>query len=312
MKRLPFEETMTDILFDSHAHLISDDWGTYPPSPLRGAAMPGRIDYAVTAEWLVGEMDRLGVGKACLVQRGHVYGYDNRYIIDSAKRHPDRFVSVVMLDAQDPATPEIMTDMVRNQGVRGVRFAQTYIEDYDTAWMNSRNAMKSWQTAADLGVSVTIIIFRRHLAWALPALEFLARTYPSLPIIIDHTGTPYNASNFEVGRERALGVEVMMPDGPDFGIADTIGRFETLENVLFKFTEINLDRLAEKGGDAATYVRRLADRFGAGRMMWGSDVGQSRRPYDHKVAEAKEAAALLSAEERQAFLSGTTARIFGA
>src|SRR5437764_522195 len=136
---------MEDLLFDTHAHLIADDPVAYPPSPLRGVSSFTQMTYTATADWLIEQMDCFGVAKACIVQRGHVYGYDNSYIIDSGKRFPDRFVPVVILDAQDPETPDVLRRMVINDGVKGVRLAQTRFDFYDTAWMNSAEAMDFWR-----------------------------------------------------------------------------------------------------------------------------------------------------------------------
>jgi predicted TIM-barrel fold metal-dependent hydrolase len=299
-----------DILFDTHAHLISDDDVAYPPSPLRGAGGFTKMTYSATAEWLIEQMDRNGVGKACIVQRGHVYGYDNSYIVDSGKKHPDRFVPVVILDAQDPETPAKYRNMVLNRGVRGLRLAQTHGDFFDTAWMNSPAAMECWRTAAELDTPVAIIFFRRHLSWALPALRFIAELLPSLRIIVDHTGTPHTLSNPEKARFVEAGLDSSMPPGPDFGITETIGMFEKLPNVSFKFTEINMERLADQKAEPSRFIRSLADRFGAERLMWGSDLGQSEWPYAQKAEPARRAADELSPAERQAFLFGTAERLY--
>lgn len=301
---------MNDPLFDTHAHLIADDPIAYPPSPLRGTTAVTQMTYTATAEWLIGQMDQHGVQKACIVQRGHVYGYDNSYILDSGKRFPDRFVPVVILDAQEPSTPALLEDMVRHHRVRGARLAQTRFDFYDTAWMNSPEAIEFWRTAADHHVPIAIIFFRRHLSWTLPALKFIAEMFPSLPIIVDHVGTPHTLSNPEKERFRQAGLDFSMPNPPDFGIAETIGMFEPLKNVHFKLTEIVLDRLADQKVDPARFVRRLADQFGADRLMWGSDLGQSEAPYDVKAAAARASAADLSPDERRAFLYGTAERVY--
>ncbi|MEJ1964940.1 MAG: hypothetical protein WDO56_26755 [Gammaproteobacteria bacterium] len=45
---------MTYPLFDTHAHLICDDWERYSPRPLRAdLPTPKRIDYTVTAQALI-------------------------------------------------------------------------------------------------------------------------------------------------------------------------------------------------------------------------------------------------------------------
>jgi predicted TIM-barrel fold metal-dependent hydrolase len=297
-------------LFDSHAHLISGDRQTYPPGLLRGAGGFAQVDYTVTAEELLAEMDRHGVVRACAVQRGHLYGYDNRYVIDASLAHPDRLACVVILDAQDPATPGQLRHMVEKQGVKGLRLAQTRIDVYDTAWMNSPAAMETWATAAALGIPVAIIFFRRHLAYGLAALEVIAQLHPDLPIIVDHSGTPYNAANYEVGWYRDHGLSNALPGPPDFGIDDTIGRLARYPNVHVKITEIVFDRLADGGVPPARFVRRLADAFGADRLMWGSDIGQSDAPYAVKAAMARAAAAELTSQEQDDFLRGTGDRLY--
>ena len=301
---------MQDALFDTHAHLIADDPVAYPPSPMRGTTAVTKMTYTATAEWLIGQMDALGVAQACIVQRGHVYGYDNSYIIDSGKRFPDRFVPIVILDAQNPATPAILTRMVREDGVRGVRFAQTLFEDYSTGWMNSPTAMDCWRTAADLDIPVAIIFYRLHLPWALPALKFIAQQVPTLRIIIDHVGTAHTASTPEMRKYVAAGFDPTLPGAPDYGIDTTIAMFDAMPQVHFKITEIVLDRLADQRLEPATFVRLLADRFGAERLMWGSDLGQSEKSYDVKAAMARDAATALSADERHQFFHGTAARIY--
>jgi predicted TIM-barrel fold metal-dependent hydrolase len=70
--------------------------------------------------------------------------------------------------------------------------------------------------------------------------------------------------------------------------------------------------MQEGGVDTAQVVRRMADTFGAQRLAWGSDVGQSLKwPFADKARHAREAAALLDARERALFLHDNAARIYG-
>jgi L-fuconolactonase len=301
-------------LFDTHAHLISDDWETYPPRPLDpNLPVPERTAYTVTAERLIGMMGEHEVGASCVVQRGHLYGHDNSYIIESARRYPGRLLPVVILDTQDPATPARLAALAREHGVRGLRLANTRPSQLDTSWMASPAAMQVWKACADLGLPVTIIFFQNQLAWALPLLRHIARLHPALPVLVDHLGIPWGASLPELAWARDAGIETTMPCAPDFGVDATIHIFEDTPNVHFKFTEINVERMHEGGVDTAQVVRLLADRFGAGRLLWGSDVGQSTRwTYADKIAHAHAAARLLDAGERAQFLHDNAARIYGA
>ena len=304
---------MSAPLFDTHAHLISDDWETYRPKSLHpDLPPPGRTDYTVTARALISLMDEHHVPTACVVQRGHLYGYDNSYIIDSAAKFPGRLLPVVILDTQDPQTPERYVEMVRHQGVRGLRMANTRPSHLDTAWMSSPAAMQVWKTCADLNSPVALIFFLNQLSYTLPLLHIIAKMYPTLPILIDHLGTPYGATLVELAWAREAGIaEAALPPPPDFGINETIRIFEDTPNVCFKLTEVNMERLGGVGIEPARLVRRMADSFGAERLVWGSDIGQSLRwTYAEKISMAHDAAGFLSASERAAFLHDNGTRLY--
>ena len=299
-------------LFDTHAHLVSDDWEAYPPRPLRpGLPTPARTPYTVTVDSLIAMMDEHGVTEACLVQRGHLYGYDNSYIVESAREHPGRLHPVVMLDAQDPATPDRYRDMVRDDHVRGFRLAHTRPWILDTAWMSSPQAMEVWKTCAELGTPMTLILFTKQLPYLLPLVEIIARRFPDLPILLDHGAMPYGMTQYEVRLAAEAGEEVVLPGPPDFGIDRTIAIFEDVPNVYFKVTEITMERLVAAGVRPAHLVRRLVDGFGPDRVVWGSDVGQSTLwTYTEKTEMARSAAGFLTPDEAGSFLRGNAARVY--
>jgi predicted TIM-barrel fold metal-dependent hydrolase len=203
--------------------------------------------------------------------------------------------------------------MVENQRVRGFRVANTRPSHLDTAWMSSPAALKVWQACADMNVPMTVIIFQNQLSYVLPLLHIIAKMFPTLPILIDHLGTPYGATLVEMNWARESGVsgELIMPPAPDFGVHAFIGRFRDTPNVHFKLTEVNMERLHEAGVSAAQLIRRMADEFGAERLLWGSDVGQSLRwSYADKTAMGRAASERLNPRERSAFLHDTAARLY--
>jgi predicted TIM-barrel fold metal-dependent hydrolase len=299
-------------LFDTHAHLISDDWETYPPKALRpDLPEPKKPDYRVTVDDLIGMMDDHGVAEAALVQRGHLYGYDNGYILSSAERYPGRLHPVVILDAQDPATPDVYRDMVANQGVRGFRLAGLRPWFLDTAWMSSPQAMEVWRACAELGTPMTLILFMNQLPYMLPLIKIIAQEFPDLPILLDHGGMPYGMTQYEVGLAKTAGREVVLPRAPHFGIDSTIGLLRETPNVYFKITEINMERFQAEGVRAAHVIRRMVDEFGPDRLVWGSDVGQSMLwDYTEKAAMARSAAEFLTEDEARKFLHDNAARVY--
>ena len=305
--------SQTRKLLDTHAHLISGDWERYPPRPFTpDLPMPDKPDFTVTVEELIAMMDAQDVTHACLVQRGHVYGYDNSYIVDSAQKYPGRLHPVVILDTQDPSTPDLYRRMVREQHVAGFRMAASRPWILDTAWMSSPTAMEVWRACADLGTPMTIINFMKHLPYGLPLIKMIAGMFPDLPIILDHGSMPFGMTQYEVAIAEKEGEEVVMPPPPHFGIDRSIAIFEDVPNVYFKITEINMERLVKAGVRAAHLVRRMVDSFGPDRLVWGSDVGQSMLwNYEEKTAMARAAADFLTEDEARKFLHDNAARIYG-
>ena len=301
-------------IFDTHAHLIAEDWDRYPARALSpDLPVPDRPGYSVTGEALLALMDAQGVEQACLVQRGHVYGYDNSYIIDAARACPERLHPVVILDTQDPATPEQYRRMVTQEGVCGFRMANARPWHLDTAWMSSSAALDVWRVCAELGTPVTLIVFMNQLPYVLPLIRIIAGMFPSLPILLDHGAMPFGMTQYEVALAKEAGEAVAMPPAPHFGIDRTIALFDDVPNVSFKITEINMERLEATGVRAPHLVRRMVDQFGPERLMWGSDIGQSMRwDYPTKVAMARDAATWLTEAEARAFLHDNAARLYGA
>ena len=299
-------------LFDTHAHLVSDDWDKYPPRALRAdLPVPERAGFTVTIEALIEMMDANHVARACVVQRGHLYGYDNSYIIDSAHRYRDRVRPVVILDPQDPQSPAIYRKMVAEQHVCGYRMAQARAHLLDTAWMSSPGALEIWKACASLGTPMNLIVFRNQLPYVLPLIKIIAQQFPTLPIVLDHGGMPFGMSQYEVALAQRAGEDIVMPGAPHFGIDTTIAIFEDVPNVYFKITEINMERLVVAEIRPAHLVRRMIDSFGPERLIWGSDVGQSVRwSYEDKVRMAHAATDWLTATERQNFLYDNAARIY--
>ncbi len=300
-------------LFDTHAHLVSDDWERYPARPFTpDLPVPARPAYSVTVEALIEMMDRQDVAEACLVQRGHLYGYDNSYILDSAERYPGRLHPVVILDPEDPATPALYRDMVKRRGVKGFRMAVSRPWILDTGWLCSPVAMEVWKACAELGTPLTMIVFMNQLSYVLPLVKILAKQFPDLPVLLDHGAMPYGMTQYEVKLAEEAGEKVEMPPPPHFGIDKTIVLFEDVPNIHFKITEINMERLAAANVRAPHLVRRMVDSFGPDRLMWGSDIGQSMLwNYQEKTAMARDAADFLTEDETAKFLHGNAARVYG-
>jgi L-fuconolactonase len=302
---------MTDktFIFDTHAHVLSADLERYPYSTLRNGAKPPVTPMVFAVEDLLRQLDAGGVAQACIVQRATLYGYDNRYALDSAAAYPQRFVPIVVLDAEDPSSPAALKELARRHRLGGLRIVAPQLTEKDTSWLDSDQALQLWQAAADLALPVTVILYRRNNEAGRAALLGVARRFRDLPILIDHVGVPH-ASTPETKYAASQGIDYVIPSPPDFGIHESVAQFGELAHVHFKVTDINFDRLADRQFDSADFLRALADRFGATRLLWGSDVGQSPAPYAEKLERLHASAAKLSLLERAEFFGGTARRLY--
>lgn len=288
------------MIFDTHAHLVCADRNAYPPRPLRGELTPGEFDDPVTVEKLIAAMAEHGVSRACAVQRAHVYGYDNSYMLDSVARFAHLLRAVVVLDPQDAATPARIRHYVRDHAIAGVRFGARDLAGGDLGWLSSNASRLAWRAAADLGLPICIHVLHVQRDAVLPALVAPLAQFPDATVVIDHVGGAH-AARVEQAWLAAQGRE------PGEEMPDNLLRLADHANVVVKLSEINL----EGSPDPAAFVTRIVSLFGDSRVIWGSDIGQSKADYGHMVALARNALAHLPQSQQAAILGGNAIRIYG-
>ncbi len=272
-------------MIDSHAHVASDDPAKYPPAPPSGQLKPGELDDPLTVERLLAEMDKAGVEKAVLVQRGSIYGFDNRYVCDGASRHPDRLAAVCSIDAASDDGKAAVHRWVGEQGAVGIRLMQL-IRESDMSWLDSPSALEVWRTADAMGATVCVHFFPWNRAPGLTALRRILEELPGLNIVIDHL------SNTNV-----------VAGAPDHGVDDLLTAVAAFPGVRTKFTTIPLGRLDEQGIDFGPILDRVVQTFGPERVMWGSDITQSQGTYDYMVRLGRRAVAGQDADRQADILA---------
>ncbi len=269
---------------DTHVHVVSNDLDTYPLDP---AGLPGAWyrEAPHTAEQVLERMDAAGVERAVVVQAVGAYSYDNRYAADAAARHPDRLVGVCCVDVLGDDPVGALTYWVEERGMRGVRlFALARGGD---SWLAEPRTFPVWERAAKLGTRVVVTCFFHQL----PELADVLPRFPGLPVALDHCGFP--------PLERAPWPEV-----------EPLLALASHPSLHLKVSTNVLDA-ASRGGDPAAFARALVGRFGARRVMWGSDFSQTHdRSYGELVRLGRAAFAALSEEDRAWCLGGTAARLW--
>ena len=256
-------------MIDTHTHVIAPDHDRYPLKP-RNLSGEWYREAPHSAEELLLCMDEAGVGQAVLVQPVGAYSYENDYAADSGAAHPERFASACCIDPLAEDAARKLRYWIEDRGMQGARLFA--IARGEASWLADARTFPVWQKAADLGVHLIVTIFTRQL----PELRSLLRRYPGLRVSLDHCGFPDAAE----------------PE-PLFALADEA-------NLFCKVSSIVLESAAEPGA----FVEALVARFGAERVMWGSDFSQTHdRAYPELVALARRAfAGLREAQQEQCFV----------
>lgn len=308
-------------LFDGHPHLIADDIEKYPrlqPLP-NGAHRPGNpngfggigaglpagtggqpsekvpnpVRVVPDASRLVEWMDEIGVAGAAAIQKRGTYGLDNSYILDSAVRYPEKLMPVVILDPMDESTPDLLREMIKANGLAGIRLTGQAASDGSFPWLESPEALGAWEVAEEAGLVMDLMIFETgNLPDIAALLEKMARRYANVRIVLDHALFP------------------ALEGPPDYGIDASLRSLSSLPNVYYKLTIINLDLLREADLSSVDFVRHLVDIYGADHVLWGSDVGNSAGTYREIVERIVASTEKLNDNEKRAVLHDTGASVF--
>jgi len=260
------------IIVDSHCH-VSPYW--YEP-----------------VESLLFHMDVNDVEHAVLVQ--YMGQFNNEYQSECMRRFPGRFASVVLVDTCSHNAPDEL-ERLAEKGARGIRLRP-----------NTRSAgndpLAIWRKADELELPVSCGGGSSDFA----AEEFadLIRTFPNLPIIIEHLGsvnTPDGESASYDIHQRIFALSCF----PNAYIKiHGLGEFCRRTNPVsepFPF-EVPIPNLLEMAYES----------FGSERMMWGSDYPpvSGREGYRNSLRFTMDQLKSKSASEKEMIFGGVAKKIF--
>ncbi|MEV3951779.1 amidohydrolase family protein [Streptomyces halstedii] len=274
---------------DAHCHIISEDVTGYPKAPIGGKQSEWAASRPVTAGGMVARMDETGIGQAVLVQATTNYGYDNSYVLDSARRWPERFVAVGTVDPLRPDAAVSLRAAVSEGGLSGVRlFTSGSTVPTQGEWFVAPETFPFWEQAEELGLPVCL---QMRLGPATKQLVELLERFPGVKVLLDHIGYPdIAASPARAGAEVAeLGVH---------------------PGLHLKLTHRNLERLQDAGDAAGDFLTPVVEAFGAGRIAWGSNCPAAEQSLPELVALAEGVLANLPEPARHEIFAGTARRLY--
>ena len=281
------------MIVDTHVHVVTNDRARYPrlaDTPRAGSipsiAEIGQTEWPLTtAEILIDEMDRAGVAKATLVQAYFVYEYDNRYVVDSAAAHPDRFVPIVTLDPIDPAAPDKLSALVE-QGARGIRFMRGRLP---RCTLGEPETHGLWQRIAALRIPLSVHDKVEELVRLPPMLE----RFPEITVALDH------GWGHKVGE-------------PPYDLLNPLFDLARFPNVRVKTAINNIEAARGKVSTPQIFYTKLVEAFGANRIMWSSNYPAHPRfgSIESRLAIAQEELAFLDEPSRNEIFGETALTVW--
>jgi L-fuconolactonase len=264
------------MIVDSHVHVVSGDRARYK-------VLPDAPDWPVTeVDGLVRDMDALGIDRALLVQTFFTYGTDNSYMIDSAARYPGRFQTVAVIGQMAKNAPEVLTELVENHGVAGLRFMP---KGHAEGVLWDPQTFPVWQRAGELGIPITIAAELPHL----PGMPAMVERFPQVKVAFEH-------------------MWALELDPPDFKNIQAIFALAKFPNAYLKLCPNNSHAVREAKTTARAFFGPLIDAFGIKRMMFGSNYPAHTHRFGNLAARLKimqEDFTGFSEEERRWFFAET-------
>ena len=284
-------------IFDSHAHFYSADTAKYPAKAdvdqRRLATIkisPMTPDVVVKQYW-----EQAGITKGTGVQYNTIYGTDNAYVLDVGAANPGRVLPVVILSATDPATPDTLRRMTRDNRIAGVRLFGSPVNGEFEFFADA--ALPAWKTVDELGIAMVLMLVGGDLDHTMGRVREFAKRFPNVRIVLDHLGYPDPKS---------------FPS--TFGLTPNHLAAAGQRNLYWKLSSYHLTtRLDPAKADLKGFVDYVAKLYGSNHMMWGSDIGNTPGTIDQHLAllqRTLDATAHTKDADRRAIFFDTANTVF--
>lgn len=271
------------MVIDTHLHCFAgptDDRFPYHPNS------PYRPDQVASPELLLQRMSGAGIDRAIVVHP-EPYQDDHRYLEHCLNIGDGRLKGTCLFFADQPASLNRLPDFLRRNGDQIVAtrlhaYAPQRLPPWDTPQLD-----RLWRIATDAGVAMQIHLEPRYAQRLDPYL----RRYRDTRVIIDHLGRPMQGTPAE---------------------HDVVLRWSELPNTIMKFAAIpKQDKYPHR--EVAPVVRRLADLWGAERLIYGGGFSADATDDTYRQYRQDIAAMLtnLSGTDLVNVFGGNAKRLFG-
>jgi predicted TIM-barrel fold metal-dependent hydrolase len=282
------EEPRTMGWIDAHSHIWTPDVERYPLAPGRTRADLDPPSF--TTQELLRTIAPHGVTRVVLIGHSQFYLWDNTYMLDAAKAHPETFRIVGMVDdrGDDPAAR--MRELAKRR-VTGFRITPG-IHGRDK-WLASDGMAAMWSTAVDTRQAMCCLINPEDI----PDVSAMCRRFPETPVVVDH----FARVGID-GEIRDRDVKALCGLAKHEQVCLKVSAFYALGNKRPPHDELG------------PMIRRVHEAFGPERLMWASDapyqlVGENT--YAASIALVRDRLDFLTDADREHLLRRTAERVFG-
>lgn len=276
-------------IIDTHAHIASTDIQRYPITPVGGTRSDWSKEQSVTFEQMIAAMDEAGVDKAALVQSSTTYGNDDSYVADSVALQPDRFTGVFSVDMLADDAVDRIRYWATQRKLGGLRiFTNVATPAMQASWLSEPKLVPGLESAQSLGLPVCLSLRMPGL----PALMALVKQFPKIRFVIDHM------------------IEPPVAEGVPYAGSQFLFDMAQYENVYLKVTTQNIRAFRTGKGTPETFFPLLVGKFGASRIVWGSNYPANTGTLKDMVTEAKAAFAVLSERDREWIFARTAQSLY--
>lgn len=179
---------------DAHSHVWSVDTGSFPYK----AGVAAHNASFTTPSWSTQELLQtaasVGVRRAVLISHGGIYGFDNAYMIESARRYPDqlRIVAAIDVDTLSPSEVEKAMWELLPQWVTGFRI-ERLCDKGDPTWLQSPGMDAMWRTAAETRQAVCAMMHPEDIEH----IDAMCERFPDTTVVVDHMASVRNSCSFQ-------------------------------------------------------------------------------------------------------------------
>ncbi len=228
-------------------------------------------------------MDEAGVASAIVVHP-EPYQDDHRYLEHCLDVGKGRLKGTLLLFADRQGSVEKMPTLVRQLDVVSARI-HAYAPDRLPPF-GKPELRNLWRQAADHGLALQLHFEPRYAS----GFEPLIKEFRETRVIIDHLGRPFQGTPQE---------------------HEAVIRWSRFENTIMKLSSLPSNRVYPHR-DIAPIVKRLADAYGAQRMIYGGGFGPAATGESYRAAfgQARSLLAHLPMADQAKILGENATRLF--